>query len=354
MTSKERIERIMQHKEADRVPILDKPWRGTVMRWENEGMPHGMDWRDYFGVDKVQTISADITPQYPKTVLEETEEYEIVMSPWGVTMKNFKALDSTPEFIDFKVNTAQAWLDAKRRMRPDKSRINWKYLEQNYDRWIAEGDWIEAEFWFGFDVTHSWMAGTETVLIAMYEEPEWVVDMFNTYLDMCIAQFEMVWDAGYRFDRIAWPDDMGYKNTTFFSPEMYRTLLKPVHARAVEWAHKKGIYASLHSCGDIMTLLPDVVDTGIDSLNPIEIKAGMDAVKIKREYGDKITLHGGVNAQLWDKKEQIIAEIETLLPILKEGGGYIFASDHSIPNSVSLENFREIIQTVKRVGAYTK
>lgn len=94
MTSKERIERIMQHKEADRVPILDKPWRGTVMRWENEGMPCGMDWRDYFGVDKVQTISADITPQYPKTVLEETEEYEIVTSPWGVTMKNFKALDS--------------------------------------------------------------------------------------------------------------------------------------------------------------------------------------------------------------------------------------------------------------------
>ena len=352
MTSKERIERIMQHKEADRVPILDKPWRGTVLRWEQEGMPCGMDWRDYFEVDKVQTISADITPQYPVTVLEETDEYEIVTSPWGVTMKNFKALDSTPEFLDFKVNTAQAWLDAKQRMKPDKSRIDWDYLKKNYPKWVSDGDWIEAEFWFGFDVTHSWLAGTETILIAMYEEPEWVVDMFNTYLDMCIAQFEMVWDAGYRFDRIIWPDDMGYKNTTFFSPEMYRTLLKPVHTRAVEWAHAKGIYASLHSCGDIMTLLPDVVETGIDSLNPIEIKAGMDAVEIKRRYGDKITLHGGVNAQLWDDKERIVAEIETLVPVLKEGGGYIFASDHSIPNAVSFENFSEIIRAVKRAGAY--
>ena len=207
-------------------------------------------------------------------------------------------------------------------------------------------------FWFGFDVTHSWTVGTETMLIAMIEEPEWVEDMFDTYLDRSIQHFNMIWDAGYRFDSIFWYDDMGYKNTPFFSNEMYRSLLQKYHKKAVAWAHDHGIYARLHSCGDIMPLLPDIMDTGIDALNPIEIKAGMDVFKIKQDYGDRLVLHGGINAVLWDDKEAIVEAIRQAVPVLKENGGYIFASDHSIPNSVSLENMRSIINTVKEVGKY--
>lgn len=96
-------------------------------------------------------------------------------------------------------------------MTVDPSRINWDHIKKNYPIWQAEGRWIEAEFWFGFDVTHSWMCGTETLLIALLEEPEWIKDMFNTYLDQCIAHTDMVWNAGYHFDSIGWPDDMGYR-----------------------------------------------------------------------------------------------------------------------------------------------
>lgn len=352
MTTKERFTRMYEHREADRVPIFDSPWAGTVARWIREGMPEGADWRDYFGVDKVASIGVDITPRYEYKVLEETSHYIIYTSPWGVTMKQFKDADSTPEFLDFTVTTPEAWEKAKRRMTVDRDRVDWENLKQNYDRWQAEGQWIEGTFWFGFDVTHSWMAGTETILIALLEEPEWVKDMFSTYLDRCIAHFDMIWDAGYRFDSIMWYDDMGYKNTPFFSNTVYRELLQPFHRRAVEWAHNKGIKARLHSCGDIMPLMPDVMETGIDALNPIEIKAGMDIEALKRDYGSRLVLHGGINAVLWDAKEAILAEIARTLPIVKENGGYIFASDHSIPNSVSLENFREIVQAVKRIGAY--
>ena len=352
MKSRERYARMYEHREADRVPITDSPWGGTIRRWQNEGMPVGADWREYFGVDKIAGIGVDITPRYPTKVIEETDRYVISTTPWGVTLKNFKQEDSTPEFIDFKVTTPEAWEDCKKRMVPSRDRVNWDHLAKAYPAWQAEGDWITAGFWFGFDVTHSWMSGTETILIAMMEEPEWVMDMFNTYLDMCIAQFDMIWDAGYRFDEIQWPDDMGYKNTTFFSPSLYRELLKPIHKRAVDWAHNKGIYARLHSCGDVMSLVPDLVDIGIDALNPLEVKAGMDSIKLKKEFGDKLVLHGGVNAVLWDDKDAIVAEIERLVPVLKENGGYIFSSDHSIPNSVSLENFKAIVETVKRCGKY--
>lgn len=352
MTSKERFSRMFQHREADRVPIFDSPWAGTIARWEREGMPKGMDWRDYFDTDKVSTISVDITPRYEEKVLEETDDYRIVTSEWGVTMKQFKEQDSTPEFLDFTVTTPEAWEKAKARMTVSKDRIDWKRLEQDYAQWQQEGHWIEGMFWFGFDVTHSWTVGTETMLIAMIEEPEWVEDMFDTYLDRSIQHFNMIWDAGYRFDSIFWYDDMGYKNTPFFSNEMYRSLLQKYHKKAVAWAHDHGIYARLHSCGDIMPLLPDIMDTGIDALNPIEIKAGMDVFKIKQDYGDRLVLHGGINAVLWDDKEAIVEAIRQAVPVLKENGGYIFASDHSIPNSVSLENMRSIINTVKEAGKY--
>jgi uroporphyrinogen decarboxylase len=108
----------------------------------------------------------------------------------------------------------------------------------------------------------------------------------------------------------------------------------------------------MHSCGNIMTRIDDLMDIGLDGLNPLEIKAGMEPFTLKEKYGDKLTLHGGINAVLWDDKEAVIEEIRRCVPTLKQNGGYIFSSDHSIPNSVSLENFRAIIEEVKRVGKY--
>ena len=352
MNSWERFKRMYDHREADRIPIIDDPWAGTLRRWQREGMPAGVDWCDYFDIDKIGVINLDLSPRYPEVTLEETDRYAIRTSPWGVTMKHFKEEDSTPEFLDYKVTTPEAWEEAKKRMTLSDDRIPWDYLKENYDRWRAEGRWIRGVFWFGFDVTHSWMMGTENVLVAMIEEPEFVQDIFETYLSHTIALYDRLWDAGYHFDEMFWYDDMGYKGTTFFSPNMYRELLQPYHTRAVKWAHDHGVYAQLHSCGDIMTLLPDIVATGVDALNPLEVKAGMDVFDIKRRYGDRLTLHGGINAVKWSDADAILAEIDEKVPVLKQNGGFIFSSDHSIPNSVSLDNMKRIVAEVKRVGRY--
>jgi uroporphyrinogen decarboxylase len=176
--------------------------------------------------------------------------------------------------------------------------------------------------------------------------------MFDTYLGSCTALFQKIWDAGYRFDEISWPDDMGYKGTTFFSPAMYRELLKPFHKRAVDWAHEKGIYAHLHSCGNIMTLVPDLMEIGLDALNPLEVKAGMDPYFLKDTYGDKLVLWGGCSALNWEEKGAVMEDVETLVPYMKQGGGYIFATDHSVPDSVDMEEFRAVMERVKELGRY--
>jgi len=351
MTTKERFTRMYEHKEADRVPILDSPWSQTIDRWVGEGMP-SRDYVSYFELDKTARVSADYTPQYEAKTVEETDEYVIYTTGWGATLKSWKHIASTPDFMDFKVKDREAWADAKARMAPSRDRVRWQYLQDNYAKWRGEGRWISAGMWFGFDVTHSWMVGTERILVALLEDPDWCSEMFNAYLDLNIAMLDMIWDAGYTFDEVSWPDDMGYKGTQFFSIKVYRDLVKPVQRRAIEWAHSKGVKARLHSCGDINKFIPEFVEIGLDALNPLEVKAGVDPVGLKREYGDKLVLHGGINAVLWDEAEKIIAEIADIVPKLKEGGGYIFASDHSIPNSVSLSNFTKIIEAAKKYGSY--
>jgi len=352
MTSRERIQRMYEHREADRVPILDDPWAGTVRRWRREGMPIDVEWQDYFGADRMGTVQVDITPRYEEKILEENDRWYIATSQRGVTMRHFKEEDSTPEFLDFTVTNPSAWADAKARMTLEDDRIPWDLLQNELPKWRSEGRWVRAVFWFGFDVAHSWMMGTETMLIAMLEEPEFVRDIFDTYLSRSIALYDRLWDAGYRFDEMFWYDDMGYKGTPFFSPALYRELLMPFHARAVKWAHDHGIVSQLHSCGDIRKLLPDVLSTGVDALNPLEVKAGMDPIAVKREYGDRLLLRGGINAVNWSNTDAILAEIDEKVPVLMENGGFIFSSDHSIPNSVSLENMRAIMDEIHRVGKY--
>ncbi len=353
LTERERILRTYRRQEVDRIPMVDTAWAGTQKRWKREGLPAGVPWETHFGFDRVAVVKADNSPRFVKKILEENERYRIETTPWGATQKVFNELDSTPEVLDFYYKDSEMWEKAKREMLTHHDdRIPWKGLKENYPKWKADGRFLQLIVWFGFDVAHSRLTGTENMLVGMYEEPEWVTDIFDTYLTTSLDLCQKILDAGYEFDGIFWYDDMGYKGSPFFSPDAYRRLLKPFHKKAVDWAHERGMVAELHSCGFIEPLLPDIVETGVDMLNPLEIKAGMDPFKLKREYGDKLAFHGGINAQLWDNIELVKAEMERIIPAMKEGGGYIFASDHSIPNSVSFENMTEIARLAHELGKY--
>lgn len=351
MNTKERMNRIFSHRETDRIPITDVPWETTLKRWKREGMPD-VSFEEYFGLDKIVSVGVDNSPRYPRETVEETDEYRIYTTSFGATLKQWKNKTSTPEFVDFRIKTPDDWKAAKERIKPSADRIDWKRLENNYRTWQEQGYWIEAGGWFGFDVTHSWMVGTERVLMGMVTDPEWVKDMFDTLLEVNLALLDMIWEKGYRFDSFKWYDDMGYKQHQFFSMAMYRELLQPSHQKAMDWAHNKGMRTHLHSCGDVNPFVPILVDMGLDCLNPLEVKAGMDPLKLKREFGKELVLHGGIDAVLWNQTERILEEIVEKVPALKEQGGYIFSSDHSIPDTVDFQSICAIMKKVKEVGSY--
>ena len=351
MTSRERFARMFDHKDADRIPIIDSPWGTTVQRWRREGMPTEMNFVDYFDLDHLVGIGMDNSPRYEGKLIEDTEEYTIRTNQWGATKKNWKHATSTPEHIGYAVVDRESWNKAKERIHPTRDRVNWESLKNNYKTWREKGYWINAGLGFGYDITHGFV-GMERLLVAMVTDPEWCMDMFSHLLEVNLAVFDMVWDEGYEFDGIHWCDDMGYKGTQFFSVDVYREVLKPYHKRAIDWAHEKGIKAHLHSCGNINAFVPELVEIGLDALNPLEVKAGMDPVALKQQYGDCLAFKGGINAVLWDKPDAIRAEMEQVLPVMKEAGGYIFSSDHSIPDSVSLQDFTDIVALAKKLGSY--
>jgi uroporphyrinogen decarboxylase len=348
----ERMARMYAHRDADRVPIIESPWGSTIERWQNEGMPRDADWVDYFQVDPLPSINVDNSPRYPAQVLERTEEYTVTTSSFGVTMKNWRHTGGVPQFVDFTIVDPDSWALARARMIPDRDRVNWAYLRREYPRWRNQGAWISANFWFGFDVTHSWMVGTERVLMALVEDPAWVQDMINTMLDLDIALYDMIWEAGYHFDEIRWCDDMGYKQAQFFGLPVYREVVKPAHKKAADWAHAKGIKVALHSCGDVNPFIPDLLDAGIEMLNPLEVKAGMDPVGLKQRYGKQLAFHGGLNAVLYTDPPALWEEMRRVIPAMKVDGGYVISSDHSVPDSVSLEEFREFVTLAKQLGSY--
>lgn len=357
MTKYERMQKVFKHEEPDRVPITDVFWESTIYRWRKEGMPSNIDVDDYFGIDKIRRLresDIDTSPRFERYIIEETDTYIVDRDKWGVTKKNFKPISSTFQHLNHELKDKDTWLQIKKRMTPEKSRINWKKLEDNYEKWRVEGAWIQASPWAGYDVINTHMCDTETILYAMYDDPDWVTDMFNTQADLALDLCQMLFDEGYRFDELLWFDDMAYRNGLIFSKTIWEDLIKPYQKRAFDWAHNHGIKIHLHCCGKITPLIPELIDLGLDMLNPLEVKAGMDPVLTKKQFGDRLGLRGGFDARNWANFDIAQEDILSILPEMMKSGGYVFSSDHSVPDNVSFENYKRIVDFAKKIGSYNK
>jgi uroporphyrinogen decarboxylase len=178
--------------------------------------------------------------------------------------------------------------------------------------------------------------------------------MFMTSARMICEAAQIMMDGGFEFDGAFFYDDMGYRNGLLFSPESYRTLLKPAHTMVCDFFHDHGGKVILHSCGCVKALIPDLIEAGVDCLQPLEVKAGMDVVELKRQYGDDIAFMGGIDVRaMADPDPSVIEEeISTKIPVAKEGGGYIYYSDHSVPDNVSFQQYQHVMELVEEYGAY--
>ena len=138
------------------------------------------------------------------------------------------------------------------------------------------------------------------------------------------------------------------------SPAMYEELIQPAHKYTIDYAKSIGLPVIMHSCGYIAPLLPGMIEAGINCLQVIEVKAGMDLLKLHEQYGDKISFMGGIDVRtLYTNDKAIIdRELESKIPQVKKGFHYFLHSDHSIPKTVDYETYRYFIKKGLELGTY--
>lgn len=352
MTSKERIALALDHKEADRIAIHDSPWGTTVARWHKEGLPEEVGPAEYFGYE-IAMAGANLSMRIPSETLEETEEYTIVRGLDGQIIKNWKHATSTPEYFDFMVKTRADWEEHKHRLEWDRDRIDLEAARKAQAEAEAQGKWFCFSAAFGYDRLQG-LIGSERLLTAMALEPDWVQDMFDTCAELvCIALEEMI-SLGITFDGCFVYDDMGYRNATLFSPAMFRKYEFPNHKRVYDCAKAHGLKTILHSCGNVNAFLPGLIEAGLSCLQPLEVKAGMNLVQLKKDYGEVLSFMGGIDVRKMAHPDPAVIEeeIATKIGAAKVGGGYIYHSDHSVPDNISFEQYCRVIELVKKYGTY--
>ncbi len=353
MTSSERVSLALKHESADRIALQDSPWGTTVTRWRKEGLPENVSPADFFGYE-FEHIGGDLSFRFPSKTLENTDQYTIYTDANGRTLKNWKNTTSTPMLIDYAIKTRDDWEKNKHLLIPSRDRINWDSVAQAYKRIRERGKFLCFSGGVGYQATTG-KIHLENMLMAMATDPEWIKDAINTGADLTLGLFKMLIDEGYKFDGCWSSDDLGYRNGLMFSPQEFRDLVLPAHKRLCDFCHENGVFAILHSCGNFNEVVPDLIEIGWDCLQPLEVKAGMDVIELKRKFGDRISLMGGIDVRVMadGTDEELEEEIGKKITIAKENGGYIYHSDHSVPDNVSFQRYQQVIKLVNQYGSYS-
>jgi len=352
MTSRERIDAALNFKEADRVAIEDSPWNTAIERWHQEGLPAGVTPAEYFDYEMVG-MWPDISMRLPAETIEETDEYKITRGVDGAIVKNWKHATSTPETIDFLIKTRTDWEEHKPLLEWASDRVDWEATRKAEEAAHEKGKWFQFYSAFGYDHIQT-VVGSERLLVAMAQEPQWVEDMFMTNARLVVAAAEEMIGAGIEFDGVLICDDMGYRNTSLFSPAMFMRYEYPCHKLVYDFFHSQGLKVILHSCGCVKDLIPGLLKAGLDCLQPLEVKAGMDLIELKKKHGAWLSFMGGIDVRAMAHPDPAVIEeeISSKISVAKKGGGYIYHSDHSVPDNVSFQQYCRVVDLVHKYGTY--
>lgn len=351
MNGQERVLRVLAGGVPDRIPLDDSYWESTLQRWWREGLPTGVHPHDYFQTDIVR-IGGDYTMQFPVRVLEETKFTRTYWDSDGALRRDSRMPDGwTSQWLDYTIKSREDWLKYRHQMAFNPSRIPGTALEI-YRHARMQGKCL---IYSGHACFHPTWAkvGFENELMLMIEQPEWISELYAVHTQLIIDIYEGMRRLGLEFDATFFGDDLGYVKAPFISPALYRQLVFPYHKRLCDYFAAQGLRTILHSDGNVGPLIPGFLDAGFAALHPLEAKAGLDVRELKPQYGKRLVLFGNIDVRkLSGTKEEVEEEIVSKIPIAKEGGGYIYHSDHSVPHSVSFENYRLAMELLKRYGTY--
>lgn len=365
----DRVRKSLNHEEPDRVPVGEFFWTNFIRRCKQElDVGEDFDPYRYWDLDLV-VINPNMDPHITGIeVLEDTAERKVVKTGFGATIERRSTLPM-PHFAEFETQTYEQ-MEAFEFEDPHDRR---RYFERIDDQINAVGDelnlglpsFIERLEAYAGDFClfgsvcepHEmiWrIMGSENVLLKLAEAPDRMAKFIERLGDFAVGLVEgQVQAAGDRLQGMYVWGDIAYVNGMMFSPTYWHAVYKPQLRKICDAIHAAGLKAVYHSDGKLDMVLDDLIDAGIDGLNPLECKAGMDGPTLKPIYGPRLAFVGNLNVQVLETndRDQVRAEVMRKLNNAK-GGGYIFQSDHSMPSNVSPATYDYIIQLARTSGAY--
>ena len=356
MTHKQRFLGALNRQPVDMLPCGDGLWGETFRKYIAQGkMQEGEDQVVHFDMSWRQGgwLSSVADLDFEDQVIEETAETVLKLNGNGAQLRHWKNKSGTPEHVDFAVKERSAWekLIKPHLLKVDRRRIPFEAYRDSKQMAVTEG---RAFGWSGvapFEQMHP-VCGHEYMLMGMALDPDWVRDMVNTFADFTLMHQQVLFAEEGPPDYFWYYEDMGFKEKPFMSPAMYEDLVVPGHAKLFGAAHDLGCKVIVHSCGYVEPLVPGLIAAGMDCLQAMEVKAGMDLPTLSERFGDRITFCGGIDIRVVasNDREAIDAELDRKIrPVLEAGGGYILHSDHSIPPEVEHDTLRYFFDHGRRL-----
>lgn len=360
-----RLRAALEHKEGDRIPLSDFFWTGFLKNaqktWGKNTDLYRMFDLDYIVVNpNMDPIIKDFQ------VLRQAGEDITVKTGFGATVMRRGDLPM-PHFDDFSVKepeemadfTIESARDQRRLFRAGQDQLNClgDQLGGPIPCWSDRVDAYVSDFPVfgsvceGFE--YLWRCvGTVNALTWMLTDEEAFAAFLARISDFSVELARVQAEDGRLSGMYIW-GDVAYVNAMMFSPEMWRKYFKPIVKRIIDVCHEAGLMTIYHGCGNASPIYQDFIEMGLDAYNPLEVKAGLDAVKLKDQLGGKMAFVGNIDVRALESGDQNTIMREVLYKLKAgRGGGYVVQSDHSVSSNVSPESYAYLVSLVREYGVY--
>lgn len=365
MNARERFHATFRYGETNRV-FLNAHWifGETRKRWIQEGMPEDQSLITYFDFDWMESIplnpgyTEDLDAVWPRPetrVIEETKEWQIIENELGGRYKTWKDREiGMNQWLSFPVRDWESWEEFKKWLNPNQPcryPENWEELKHHYqNRDYPLG--INAGSFYGW--IRDWV-GMENLALWYYDHPDLVHEMANYVADFVLSWIDRalkeIPDIDYAF---IW-EDMAMKNGPLISPKFFREFhLKPMK-RVTKVLNEYGIdIIILDSDGNVDRLIPLWMEANVNLILPLEVAAGCDAVRYRRQFGKELRMIGNIDKRALREgttKKDIEQEVMSKEDLIKEGG-YSPMVDHCVPPDVPFENFKYYMNLIHELCTF--
>jgi uroporphyrinogen decarboxylase len=369
MTRKERVLAALNHKEPDRVPI--DLW-GSASRICNQlyfDIVKDQGWADlgkfvqasrsgdYVDERISDLVDADIRHTQtgkPKLFVPRTDENGVTYNEWGVGFKKKggEPIIAVNPLAEASVDDIEkhAWPNPSDPGRRAGVLDQVKHWHENTDYFIATTSVVSGLM---IDIG-PYLRGFENFFMDLYVNPEFAHKLIGKMTDLLIEFYcSYLEPIGEYVGWVEFSSDHGMQDRPLVKPEIYREFFKGPYKRLFDEVRKVAPNAKIwmHSCGAVRELIPDFIDIGVDVLNSLQPQAaGMDSFELKKEFGNEIVFHGGLDIQqggITGSSQEAIDEVKRRIDAFGPGGGYIFGPSNHFMEDVPLENFYPVYRTAR-------